>query len=941
MANQVSPPSQTLPQESLAQAHMKAHILAIILIILATLLVAHAPQPATAQPEAPGLRAGAQVATDGVVLRLEWPGARPASAAPPGSTLVALLLPPEGDATPRLTRLQQTLWTGDAPDRAPLPARTHPDGEVYLPLSEFEAPPTPDAPISLLREGWLRDQRLGVYALNPVYVAGDAAFRVEEAEALVPGARPADASALARLEARPFATGATAPDPIAGGPAWKITVSAHGIQELTAADLAAAGLNLAQADPATLRLSYQGRDVPLEILRDGGAPAALRFYAEPGDRWNAAAVFWLTAGRGAGTPMAAREASATDAPLRATVIEQGIWRSNRILESRLPGPDGDHFFSANLRVIPPPNPPDSVVATIAPVLPPNGPLTLTLQGATLRRGNFTLCARAGTPPADPSYRPCDTAGQPEGLAHWSGQGTWSERVSLPAFADQATVWLLPATGADQVHLDGVAWEAPVSLNLRGNGARFVGSAGRFRYQLEGLPSGATVYDVSDPRAPVRLNFAGATFEDNAPTPRTYLVTGPGTLHRPSVAAHEPVELPRNAQAVYIAPRAFLEALEPLIAHRRAQGWTVAAVAVEDLYDAWSGGQVHPEAIRSFLRYAAATWETTPIAVVLVGDGTSDPRNYLGRNNRTWLPPYLAMVDPWLGETACETCFVRLQGDDPLQDRTPDMWLGRLPSRSVEETAALVAKILNYERSGLLGGWRARVAYIADNPDIGGDFVLAAEESIALHPRQARITRMYYDPEAQAGDPWRERDPLAALSRTMLAFNNGAAFLNFLGHGLQFQWAYTGPPLQPNAPQDRQYLLGLFEVNDLTNSGRLPVVLALSCLTGAFQTPAFTGTSIDERMVVRSDGGAIASWSSTGLGILYGHDALQRGFYRALWASPQPPALGALTLAGHLELFTASLCCQETGSAFTLLGDPLTVPQVNLGGESLYLPITRR
>lgn len=922
---------------------MKTSIPAVVLIILATLLVARAPQPVTAQPEAPGFRASAQVATDGVVLRLEWPEARPASAAPPGSTLVALLLPPEGDATPRLIRLQQTLWTGDAPDRAPLPARTHPDGEVYPPLPEFEAPPAPDAPIRLLREGWLRDQRLGVYVLNPVYVAGGAAFRVEEAEALVPGARPADAGALARLETRPFATGATAPDPVASGPAWKITVSAPGIQELTAADLAAAGLNLAQADPATLRLRYQGRDVPLEILRDGGAPAALRFYAEPGDRWNATAIYWLTVGRGAGTAMAVREAAATDTnvPLRATAIEQGIWRSNRILESRLPGPDGDHFFSADLRVIPPPNPPDSVVATITPTLPPNGPLTLTLQGATLRRGDFTLCARAGAPPADPSYRPCDTDGQPERTVRWSGQGTWSERVDLPAFATQVTVWLLPARGADRVHLDGVTWEVPVSLNLRGNGARFVGSAGRFRYQLEGLPSGATVYDVSDPRAPARLNLAGATFEDNAPTPRTYLVTGPGTLHRPAVAAHTPITLPRNAQAVYIAPRAFLEALEPLIAHRRAQGWTVAAVAVEALYDAWSDGQVHPEAIRSFLRYAAATWETAPIAVVLVGDGTSDPRNYLGRNNRTWIPPYLAMVDPWLGETACETCFVRLQGDDPLQDRTPDMWLGRLPSKSVEETAALAAKILSYERSGLMGGWRARVAYITDNPDIGGNFALAAEESIALHPRQARIARMYYDPEAQAGDPWRERDPLVALSRTMGAFDNGAAFLNFLGHGLQFQWAYTGPPLQSNAPQDRQYLLGLFEVDDLRNGGRLPVVLALSCLTGAFQTPAFTGTSIDERMVVRPDGGAIASWSSTGLGVLYGHEALQRGFYRTLWAAPQPPPLGALILAGYLELFTASPCCQETGSTFTLLGDPLTVPQVNLGGESLYLPLTRR
>lgn len=921
---------------------MKAPISALVLIVLALLLVVQTTSPSIAQSEPPGPQAGALAASDGVLLRLEWPEAGPASAAPPAATLVALRLPAEGAAAPQLTRLQQTPWTGDAPDRAPLPARTHPDGEVYPPLPEFAAPPVADAPITLIREGWLRDQRLGVYALNPVYVTGDAAFRVEVAEALVPGARLADISALAQLEARPFTTGAPAPDPLAGEPAWKITVTAPGIQELTAADLAAAGLNLAGADPATLRLRYQGRDVPLEILRAAdGAPVALRFYAEPGDRWNAASVFWLTAGRGAGLAMTVRDATATDAPLRTTALERGIWRSNQILESRLPGPDGDHFFSADLRVIAPPNPPDSVVAAITPALPPNGPLTLTLQGATLRRGDFTLCARAGAPPADPSYRPCAATGQPEGIARWSGRGNWSERVSLPAFATQVTVWLLPAAGADQVHLDGVAWEAPVSLDLRGNGARFVGSAGRFRYQLEGLPAGATVYDVSDPRAPARLNFSGAAFEDNAPAPRTYLVAGPGTLHRPAVAAHAPVELPRNAQAVYIAPRAFLEALEPLIAHRRAQGWTVAAVAVEALYDAWSGGQVHPEAIRSFLRYAAATWETAPTAVVLVGDGVSDPRNYLGRNNRTWIPPYLAVVDPWLGETACETCFVRLQGDDPLRDRLPDMWLGRLPSKSVEETAALVAKILAYERSGLLGGWRARLAYIADNPDIGGDFPLAAEESIALHPPRARITRVYYDPEAPAGNPWRERDPLGALSRAMGAFDNGAAFITFLGHGLQFQWAYTGPPLQPGAPQDRQYLLGLFEVDALRNHGRLPVVLALSCLTGAFQTPAFTGTSIDERLVVRPDGGAIASWSSTGLGVLYGHDALQRGFYQALWAAPRPLPLGALTLAGHLELVTASACCQETGNAFTLLGDPLTAPRVNLAGESLYLPITRR
>ncbi len=878
---------------------------------------------------------------DDARLRLEWPGGALAAMAPPETTTVALLLPAAGDAAPRITTLRQLPWSGDLPTPAALPEREQLDGTSYPPLAGFAPVPTPAAPISLLREGLLRGQRVGVYALSPVYAAQGTAFRVELAEALVPGARPIDTMDLARLAARPFVTDAPAPDPLAAGPAWRVTVREPGIQELGAAELAAVGLDLARIDPANLRLRQQGRNVPLELLRDGGG--VLRFYAEPGDRWNATTTYWLTVDQGSGATMASRDATATDAPLLTTALERGAWRSNRILETRLPGPDGDRFFSADLRVIPPPERPDSVVATISPGLPPAGPPRLTLQGETLRSGRYTLCVRAGAQPTSPGYSPCTDGGEPERAANWSGQGPWSVEVDLPGFASEVTIALLPTSGADQVHLDGVAWELPVSLELGGRGARLIGRAGRFAYQLGGLPPAAALYDVTDPLQPVRLRFTGNTFADEAPTARVYLATGPGTLHRPTIARHTPVDLsrPLNAQALYIAPAEFLNALEPLLAHRRDQGLATSAVAVEAIYDAWSGGQVSPEAIRSFLRYAAASWTVAPTAVILVGDGSSDPRNYLGRNNRTWVPPYLATVDPWLGETACESCYARLDGADPRADALPDVWLGRLPAKSVEETAALVAKILGYERDRSLGAWRARIAYIADNTDIGGNFAATAEESIRLQPARAQIARNYYDPEAPAGDPWRERDPLLAQARTLIAFDAGAAFVHYLGHGLQFQWAYTGPPLQADAPRDRQYLLGLFEVDDLRNGGRLPVVLAMTCLSGAFQIPAFVGTSIDERLVVRAGGGAIASWSPTGLGVLYGHDALQRGFYRALWAPGGPAPLGALTLAGYLELFSGSPCCQETISTYALLGDPLTTPRVDLDARSLSLPLIGR
>jgi len=78
--------------------------------------------------------------------------------------------------------------------------------------------------------------------------------------------------------------------------------------------------------------------------------------------------------------------------------------------------------------------------------------------------------------------------------------------------------------------------------------------------------------------------------------------------------------------------------------------------VQAIYDAWSFGQISPDAIRAFIRYAAATWNRAPTVVTLVGDGTSDPLNYTKRDNISFIPPYLAMVDPWIGETACETCY---------------------------------------------------------------------------------------------------------------------------------------------------------------------------------------------------------------------------------------------------------------------------------------------
>jgi hypothetical protein len=194
--------------------------------------------------------------------------------------------------------------------------------------------------------------------------------------------------------------------------------------------------------------------------------------------------------------------------------------------------------------------------------------------------------------------------------------------------------------------------------------------------------------------------------------------------------------------------------------------------------------------------------------------------------------------------------------------------------------------------------------------------------------------MYYDPRAP-GEAWREPDAVRAYQRTLAALGEGAALVNYIGHGGPYQWGTTDVSASP------PYLLGLYDADALTNGARQPIVLEMTCLTSAFQTPAFSGTTIDERLLLKPDGGAIAVWGPTGQGVAHGHDWLQRGFYQALWSAPPLSAkVGQLVAAGELELFASGTCCQDALATFALLGDPLTVARV-LPAERVYAPLVGR
>ena len=115
---------------------------------------------------------------------------------------------------------------------------------------------------------------------------------------------------------------------------------------------------------------------------------------------------------------------------------------------------------------------------------------------------------------------------------------------------------------------------------------------------------------------------------------------------------------------------------------------------------------------------------------------------------------------------------------------------------------------------------------------------------------------------------------------------------------------------------------------------------MTCFTGFFHHPQVA--TLDESLVRRSGGGAVAAWGSTGLGVATGHSSLHQGFTAAVRAGQGGAKLGAGALAGKLRVWAtgADLGLLDT---FTLFGDPALTVRFNDAPTSkfVFLPIMRK
>src|SRR5206468_8512068 len=152
---------------------------------------------------------------------------------------------------------------------------------------------------------------------------------------------------------------------------------------------------------------------------------------------------------------------------------------------------------------------------------------------------------------------------------------------------------------------------------------------------------------------------------------------------------------------------------------------LALIDVEDLYDEFTFGAKSPWALRAFLQQAHSHWARPPRFLLLAGDASVDPRNFMGMGETDVVPTKL--VDTKYLETASDDWFGDL--DD---DGVPEIAVGRLAVQTSEQAAAVVQKLIGYDRAGA-GGHTA--VLVADHDD-GIDFEGASAQVKALLPADA-------------------------------------------------------------------------------------------------------------------------------------------------------------------------------------------------------------
>lgn len=429
---------------------------------------------------------------------------------------------------------------------------------------------------------------------------------------------------------------------------------------------------------------------------------------------------------------------------------------------------------------------------------------------------------------------------------------------------------------------------------------------------------SVVWEITDPYnakvQPAQNAGAQSSFAINTPTLRRFVVFNSTKGTAPTFETkvkNQNLRALAPAQLLIITHPNFEAEANRLAAHRTSFGVSTAVVNTDAIYNEYAGGKQDFTALRDFIRDLYRKPGAGLQNVLLFGRGSYD---YKARvlNNTNFVPIYESVNSLSPLETYSSDDFYALlednEGDwfeNPVQNSTMDIGIGRLPVRTKEEAKAVVDKLIAYDtNSRTTGAWHKNFLFVADD----GDFNIHQSQadqlanSIEASNPEVDTRKLYLDAFNQVQLNSGASSPECAKAID-LAVRKGYGIVNYTGHGNERLW------MDERTLTD-QVIMGW------KNSPELPLFVTATCEFGRNDDPFII--SGGERILLQAKGGGIGLVTTARPVNSSTNFTLNQAFYQSFFAKTNSRfrSLGAI--------FRDTKNGSMSGIAnrnFSLLGDP--------------------
>jgi len=713
------------------------------------------------------------------------------------------------------------------------------------------------------------DKQIGLAKVNP------AAAKVEQ------NALDLDTDLRAEISSSQQAADINKQRWLAAQTSLKIGVKNDGVYRVTRAQLQAAGFDV-NSDPSLWQLYRDGIQQAITVEASGNY---IEFFGRGLDTpENDTSTYFLVVGPDAGLRIASRVARPSLGTALSRSYTQAFEKRERAayFDDVLNG-DAENFFSS----IPITTTPFSETFDLSAIdtSVPTFTMEVDLQGYSTTAHPLTVSLNN------------QSAGSMNGNDHNPMTATFTLPTSM-LIQGTNTLKLVSSAGGDVSLFDRVKITYKRTYAATQNALIF-NSQNYKVTKVSGFSSaGVRLFDITQDGAPVLVTgptavASGPSFTLTVPANRSrlfYAVETSAILQPVSLELNTPSQLAtpnHSADLVIISYKDFRTQANAWADYRRAQGFTVEVVDVSDIFDEFSYGVQSADSLKSFLQYAKTSWQVGPQYVLIIGDSSFDPRNYLGVGF-TYLVP-IKLVTTTFSETGSDDYAV-----DFNNDGLADIAIGRIPAVTAQNVTDALNNVMTFEQPAAQSMDRGFL--FAHDVDQFIDFGGMTDRMKAQLPAGVPTTTI------SRTDPNSEAAVVAAIS-------SGKYAVNYSGHGSVGVWANVS-------------FFSAFNVDIcntvhpcISNSPNRSIFTMLTCLNGYFINPK--GGSIAERLLTAPNGGAVSVWASTGLTTNDVQEVMGTRFYSQLGA-------GNIKRLGDLVLDAKSVVTQgiDVRLSWALLGDPM-------------------